>query len=52
VTALVIGHLGFIDADVGDRVTPDQPVTTLDDRSTWLVCFALPETVLGRIAVR
>jgi RND family efflux transporter MFP subunit len=50
-TAPFPGHVGFIDADVGDRVTPDQPVTTLDDRSALLVRFSLPESALGRIAV-
>lgn len=51
VTAPFAGHVGFIDADVGDRVSPDQPVTTLDDRSALLVRFSLPESVLGRIGV-
>jgi RND family efflux transporter MFP subunit len=51
VTAPFAGHVGFIDADVGDRVSPDQPVTTLDDRSALLVRFSLPESALGRIAV-
>jgi len=49
VTAPFPGRVGMADIDVGDRVTPDQPITTLDDRSALLVRFALPETVLGRI---
>jgi len=49
VTAPFPGRVGMADIDVGDRVTPDQPITTLDDRSALLVRFALPETALGRI---
>jgi RND family efflux transporter MFP subunit len=51
VTAPFAGHVGITDIDVGDRVTPDRPITTLDDRSALLVRFALPETALGRIAI-
>ncbi|MQX36653.1 efflux RND transporter periplasmic adaptor subunit [Roseospira navarrensis] len=51
VTAPFVGHVGLSDVDVGDRVTPDQPITTLDDRRALLVRFTLPETVLGRVSV-
>ncbi|MBB4285818.1 efflux RND transporter periplasmic adaptor subunit [Roseospira goensis] len=50
-TAPFAGRVGLTDIDVGDRVTPDQAVTTLDDRSALRVRFELPETALGRIGV-
>ncbi|KAA5605263.1 efflux RND transporter periplasmic adaptor subunit [Roseospira marina] len=50
-TAPFAGHVGITEIDIGDRVTTEDAITTLDDRSALLVRFALPETVLGRVAV-
>lgn len=45
------GYVGINDIDVGDRIQPSTPITTLDDRSTLLVSFAVPELMSGKIAV-
>jgi len=43
------GHAGSTDIDRGDRVTPDTPVTTLDDRSHLFVSFDIPEIFIGEL---
>lgn len=46
------GYIGITDVDPGDRIGPDTtPIATLDDRSTLLVRFDVPELFLGRLAV-
>ena len=45
------GYVGITDVHPGDRISSDTPVTTLDDRSTLLVDFEVPEAFLGSIAV-
>lgn len=45
------GQPGVTDVDVGARVSPQTPVTTLDDRGVLLVSFEVPETLIGRLAV-
>lgn len=45
------GHIGISDVDPGDRIGPDTPIATLDDRSTLLVRFDVPELFLVRLAV-
>jgi membrane fusion protein (multidrug efflux system) len=45
---------GFVvinDIDVGDRIQSSTPIATLDDRSTLLVSFAVPELMSGKIIV-
>jgi RND family efflux transporter MFP subunit len=37
--------------DPGDRVNPDTMITTLDDRSSLLVSFEVPEAFIGELAV-
>lgn len=43
------GVIGLSDIDVGDRVTEETLIATLDDRSAILVEFAVPEEYVGRI---
>lgn len=45
------GRIGLTDLDVGDRLSPDTRIATLDDRATLLVRFDVPEALLGRVAV-
>jgi membrane fusion protein (multidrug efflux system) len=45
------GRLGVTDLELGARVSEQTPVATLDDRSTLLISFELPETLTGRLAV-
>jgi RND family efflux transporter MFP subunit len=43
------GFIGLTEIDVGDRVTEDTLIATLDDRSVILVEFDVPEDYAGRI---
>lgn len=45
------GHVGITDIDPGDRIQPATPITTLDDRTSLLVSFEVPELMIGRIDV-
>lgn len=45
------GVIGLTDIDLGDRVTDDTMIATLDDRSTILVDFNLPEDHARRVRV-
>lgn len=45
------GVVGLTEIDRGDRVTEDTAITTLDDRSSILVEFAVPEDHAGAIRV-
>lgn len=45
------GIIGLTDIDRGDRITPETAIATLDDPSTILVEFNLPEEYAGRISV-
>ena len=45
------GYVGLTDIDVGDRITTSTAVTTLDDRSTLLIDFQVPETYIERVRI-
>lgn len=45
------GIIGLTRIDVGDRVTDDTMIATLDDRSVLLVEFVVPEEYAGKIKV-
>ena len=49
VEAPFAGHVGITEIDPGDRIQPDTAITTLDDRSTLLVSFEIPELFLNQI---
>lgn len=51
VVAPFSGRIGLTELDVGDRIDPETEIATLDDRSTLLVRFDVPEALLGRIAI-
>ncbi len=51
VKAVFDGHVGATDVDPGDRVGPDSLITTLDDRSTILVSFEVPEQYIGEPSI-
>lgn len=46
------GYVGITDVDPGDRVNPDTQITTLDDRSSLLVNFEVPESLIGRLTTQ
>ncbi|HEX7063192.1 MAG TPA: efflux RND transporter periplasmic adaptor subunit [Woeseiaceae bacterium] len=46
------GYVGITDVDPGDRVNPDTLITTLDDRSSLLVSFEVPEALSGRLTTQ
>jgi RND family efflux transporter MFP subunit len=43
------GIVGITDIDRGARVSPDTPITSLDDRSVLIVSFEVPESLSGRL---
>lgn len=46
------GWVGITDVDPGDRINPNTQITTLDDRSSLLVSFEVPETLIGRLTTQ
>ena len=51
VKAVFDGFVGATEVDPGDRVNPAMLITTLDDRSSLLVSFDIPEAFIGELAV-
>jgi RND family efflux transporter MFP subunit len=49
VRAVFDGYVGGTDVDIGDRIGPDTTITTLDDRSSLLVSFEVPEAYIGEL---
>jgi membrane fusion protein (multidrug efflux system) len=49
--ALDRARISLDDIDVGDRIQTSTAITTLDDRSTLLVSFSVPEMMSGKISV-
>ena len=49
VLAPFVGVIGLTDISVGDRVDEDTMIATLDDRSTILVKFSLPEDYAAKV---
>lgn len=45
------GRIGMSDVEIGDRVDTNTEIAVLDDRSSLLVRFEVPEGLLGRIEV-
>lgn len=45
------GMLGIPQVEVGDRVTDATPIATLDDRSSLLIDFDVPEAFAGGVAI-
>ncbi len=43
------GHVDVTDVDPGDRITESTVITTLDDRTSLLVNFAVPEVLVGEL---
>ena len=51
IEAVFDGHVGVSEVDPGDRVGPETMITTLDDRSSLLVNFEVPEAYIGEFRV-
>ncbi len=45
------GWVGILGVEVGDQVSIDTPIATLDDRSHILVDFRVPERFVGKVKV-
>lgn len=43
------GHVGITDVDAGDRIQESTAITSLDDRSSLLVSFDVPEVMIGKL---
>ena len=44
------GVVGLTDVDAGDRIDPTMLIANMDDRSTLLVSFPVPEAFVGRLS--
>ena len=51
VRAAFDGFVGATEVDRGDRIDTGTMITTLDDRSSLLVSFEVPETLIGELVV-
>ena len=51
IKAVFDGYVGVSEVDPGDRVGPETMITTLDDRSSLLVNFEVPEAYIGELGV-
>jgi len=51
VRAPIGGRVGIVEVDVGDRVDDGTPIVTIDDRSSLLIDFRVPEAFARRVAV-
>ena len=51
VRAMFDGFVGLTEVDRGDRIDTGTMITTLDDRSSLLISFDVPETLIGDLAV-
>jgi len=51
VRAPFAGVIGLTEIDVGDRITTETPIASLDDRTTIKVAFDLPEEYAARATV-
>ena len=49
IKAVFDGHVGATEVDPGDRIGTDTLATTLDDRSSLLVSFDIPEDFIGEL---
>ncbi|SEM70569.1 efflux RND transporter periplasmic adaptor subunit [Palleronia pelagia] len=47
----IAGWLGVIDVAVGDRVSPQETIATITDRSEILIDFQVPERVVSMVTV-
>ncbi|AMY69322.1 efflux RND transporter periplasmic adaptor subunit [Frigidibacter mobilis] len=50
ITAPISGWVGLIEAEIGDLVTSGTEITRIEDRSSLLVEFRVPERVVSRLA--
>ncbi|PTE20395.1 efflux RND transporter periplasmic adaptor subunit [Cereibacter changlensis JA139] len=51
VTAPVAGSVGLLAVEEGDQVNPGDEVTQIDDRSSVIVNFRVPERVVGSLRI-
>jgi len=51
ITAPISGWVGIIDLEVGDRVSAEDVLVTITDRSDILIDFRVPERVVGNIEI-
>ena len=51
IRAVFDGHVGATEVDPGDRIGTGTLITTLDDRSSLLISFDIPEVFIGELEV-
>lgn len=49
ITAPIGGIVGLIEVEEGDQVAPDTAITTIEDRSSLIVEFRVPERIAPRV---
>jgi RND family efflux transporter MFP subunit len=49
--APISGWVGLLGVEVGDRVTPGQEITVIEDRTSLIVEFRVPERLASRLAI-
>lgn len=49
--APIPGYVGLVEAQVGDLVSPTTPITRIEDRSSLVVEFRVPERLAAMVAV-
>ena len=51
ITAPIAGYIGLIEVQPGDLVTPSTVITRIEDRSSLMLEFRVPERVAAQVAV-
>ena len=51
IIAPISGWVGIMDMEVGDRITAQQALVTITDRSEIVIDFRVPERVIGKMSV-
>ena len=51
ITAPISGWVGIMDLEIGDRVSEQDVLVTITDRSDILIDFRVPERVVGKIGI-
>lgn len=49
--APISGYIGLIEPQIGDLVSPSTPITRIEDRSTLILDFRVPERVASNVSV-
>jgi RND family efflux transporter MFP subunit len=51
IRAPIAGWVGLIDLEIGQRISAQDPLATISDRSEIIIDFRVPERVIGQLAI-